>query len=104
MFSNMKLIDDLSNIKNSKFYIFGSKKDTIIRQEVVIKNAEIYKTLNPNVKSVFEIETEHCFPTELTGHGCKKLVSPYISSCNYNGAFESLSHILKGIRQSKKRS
>lgn len=93
-FEALGLVDKLSNIQNSRVYLFSGKNDYIVWQGVVKKNEEFFRKLGANIQTEFDLEAEHCFPTDFFGNECGKLGSPYINNCGYKGSKNSLEHIM----------
>jgi len=93
-FAKSGLIDSLSNIKDSKVFIFSGTKDTTVYPLVAKKGEEMYHHYGANVKTEYTLAAVHTQPTnDKTLTSCGIAGSPYISNCDYNGAFEALNHI-----------
>jgi hypothetical protein len=92
-------IDSTSNMYNSKVYIFGGTLDTSVVQGVGMKVQQYYLNYvrEANIKTVFDIDAEHTFPTESYGNACSVSGDPYIGRCSYYGAYEILNHIYTGL-------
>jgi len=93
-FEELGLIDQMSNLRNSKVYVYSGTKDWIVWQEVVKKNALFFELAGADVHTDYGIASEHCFPTDFFGNPCDKLGSPYISNCNFFGSKHALEHIM----------
>jgi hypothetical protein len=93
-FETVGLIDKLSNLVNSKVYIFSGSKDKIVWTPVVKKNEEFFRKLGADIQTEYQIGAEHCFPTDFYGNKCSNLGSPYINNCEYKGSKYALEHIM----------
>jgi predicted esterase len=94
--ANLGLIDRLENLKDSNVYLYSGISDSVVKQGVVKKNEEMYRDFGANVKTEYKIDSEHCYPTIKNGNSCKVASLPFINSCNFNGAYESMNFILGG--------
>jgi hypothetical protein len=93
-FDSKKYIDPVSNLKNSKVFLFSGLKDTTVNPQVVHKSEELYKKFGADVKTEYTLNAVHTQPTDDSSLGsCTVAGSPYISNCKYNGAFEALNFI-----------
>eukprot|EP01114_Cavostelium_apophysatum_P022299 TRINITY_DN8020_c0_g1_i2.p1 TRINITY_DN8020_c0_g1~~TRINITY_DN8020_c0_g1_i2.p1 ORF type:complete len:323 (+),score=66.60 TRINITY_DN8020_c0_g1_i2:150-1118(+) len=88
-------IDNPTNLKNSKVYLFSGTEDTIVVPGVMKKLAQYYLNYvdQANIQTVFNISAEHSFVTNSWGHDCNFFGSPYINNCNYDAAGALLQHI-----------
>lgn len=93
-FQALGLIDNLSNIADSKVYIYSGNKDYVVWTEVVKKNEEFFRKLGADIQTEYSIGAEHSFPTDFFGNPCAKLGSPFINNCAYTGAKVALEHIM----------
>ncbi|KAM4038284.1 poly(3-hydroxybutyrate) depolymerase-like [Anomaloglossus baeobatrachus] len=98
-YANSLLVDPLSNLANSRVYIFSGTRDTVVVPGVVKKQEEYYSSYitSPGaLKTVYDIAAEHGMPTDSYGGVCGSTNLDYINNCNYNGAYEALNHIYGG--------
>lgn len=89
-------IDSISNIKNSKVFIFSGKKDTTVNPKVSKLGEKLYKDLGAAVLTEYGIDAAHSMPTVDYGNPCGTSKSPFINKCGYNGAFEVLKYLFDG--------
>lgn len=89
------LIDNISNLSNSKVFIFSAKQDRIVRPGVVSKTLQFYQTYvtTGEIMQVFGNEGAHNWPTEDYGNPCWADTPPGIGSCGYDTAGEMLQFI-----------
>lgn len=93
-FENTGFIDKMSNLKNSKVYIYSGTKDNVVWPDVVKKNEEFFKEVGASIKTEYSIDAEHSFPTDFFGNECEVLGSPFISNCDFKGAKFTLEHVM----------
>jgi len=81
-------IDDPSNLKKSKVYLYSGKNDTVVNPGVVKKLHSYYQTYIPsaNIETEYDIPSEHSFVTNSYGSNCSYLGSPFINNCDYDAA------------------
>lgn len=89
-------IDDISNLKSSKIWIFSGTLDTVVHQGVVQNTLLFYqKYSNPlNITSIFNIPAEHSWVTNGFGGLCQYLGTPYINNCNVDASGDLLQSLL----------
>lgn len=93
-FAKQGLIDSPANIKDSKVFMFSGTKDSTVYPGVSLKGQELYNHYGADVLTEFTLLAAHTQPTDDPKQGaCSPAASPYISNCNYNGAFHALNHI-----------
>ena len=99
LFQNTFLIDPVLFLRNTPIYIYSGSLDTIVHPPVVHSTEKYFQHFVSSglIKSVFDINSEHTFPTLSSGNTCDRLESPYIGSCDYDGAGEMLSWILPSV-------
>lgn len=100
-FEKLGLIDDLSNLKESRVFLFSGKKDYVVWTGVVKKNEEFFRKLGAHVHADYSVSAEHSFPTDFFGNKCSKLGKPFINNCDYKGSKHSLEHIMDVTLQEK---
>ncbi|KAG9470567.1 hypothetical protein GDO78_017357 [Eleutherodactylus coqui] len=102
-YASSGLIDPLSNLANSRVYIFSGSRDSVVVPGVVKKQEEYYTSIitSPGtIKTVYDIPAQHGMPTDSYGGTCGSTNLEYINNCNYNGAYEALNHIYGGLQVS----
>lgn len=88
------LIDPLTNLKDSKVFIWAGTKDTTVNPDVGRKGEDLYRHYGANIKTKYDLVAAHTTPTIDPYLGsCLTAESPYISYCNYDGPFEALNHL-----------
>lgn len=89
-------VDAVENIAKSKVFLMSGKFDDVVLTPVVDKVEELYLKLgvsSKNIKYNKSIEMGHAFPTVDYGNSCPTPRSkPFISKCNYDGAYEILNY------------
>jgi len=58
----------------------------------------MYTHYGANVKTRFDIPSQHSYVTANYGSSCSTLGSPYINDCDFNSAQEAFSSIIEGIK------
>lgn len=90
------LIDHTDNIKDQKVLIFHGKKDSVLDIKMQNKLLSFYQHFNlpkENLK-VIKGKGSHNFPiSEKKGIDCDKEDVPYLGNCQYDLAYEILSHL-----------
>lgn len=81
-------IDNPYILANSKVYLYSGTLDSVVNPGVVQKLLEYYKTFIPtnNIKTEFDIKSDHAMITNSYGNQCNFYGSPYINNCNYDAA------------------
>lgn len=89
-------VDAVENIAKAKIFLMSGKFDDVVLTPAVDKVEELYLKLNvpaKNIKYNKSIEMGHAFPTLDYGNSCQTPRSkPFISKCNYDGAYEILNY------------
>ena len=94
-------IDPVSHLKDDRVYLFSGKADTVVHPEVVHSLRTYYQHFveTNNVVSDFNVDAEHCIPTDGTyGEECASLSSPYIGVCNFDGAYAGLKTLYGNLK------
>ncbi|MFN8943567.1 MAG: hypothetical protein ACK5WZ_02990 [Pseudobdellovibrionaceae bacterium] len=91
------LIDDLSNLKSARTFIYAGKSDSIVRPQASTKLQEfLLQWMKPEqVETNFEIGSGHGWITEDFGNSCTSSAKPWINNCGINLA-EDFMNIFKG--------
>lgn len=89
-------IDNSSNLKDSKVFLFSGSADKIVNRKVVMETENFYKEYSADVKTQFNLYVAHTMPTKDYGSNCASSEKPFIGRCNYEGAFYTLSHLFDG--------
>lgn len=82
------LIDPVSNLANSKLYLFSGSLDSVVVPAVMDDLKTYYQSFVPaaNIVQKKDIAAQHAFVTDDFGNGCATKASPYINDCNFDGA------------------
>ena len=88
-------IDPVSNLQNSKVYLFSGTKDSTVKPGVMDALNTYYKSFVPTANIVYKknIAAEHAMITDDYGNACATKGSPYISNCNFDLAGNILQHL-----------
>lgn len=88
------LLDSGETLSSTKVFLLAGKSDDVVAKPVVQAVKDLYIKLQvpeTNIKFVDNLEVGHAFPTLDYGNSCPTpRSSPFISRCNYDGAFEIL--------------
>lgn len=79
-------IDPVSNLQNSKVYLFSGNKDSTVKPGVMDALNTYYKSFVTNSNIVYNksIPAEHAMITDDYGSACGTKASPYINDCNFD--------------------
>ncbi|VDI55704.1 Hypothetical predicted protein [Mytilus galloprovincialis] len=94
-------VDSTYHMRHDKVYIFAGQSDSVVKpgNGPNIQRYYNHYTLHSNVKTVFNIDAEHCQPTDNYGGTCNVLSkSNYLNNCGYNAAFELLNWIYGDLK------
>jgi predicted esterase len=85
-------IENLSNLKNSKVYIFSSPTDTVLPKLNSDRLYEFYANFIPKNQIVYQntINAGHSWVTNSYGSSCATEGPPFINNCNYDMAGDIL--------------
>lgn len=88
-------IEKLSNLKNSRVFIYAGQKDSIVHHNHGDKLYDFYSklTVAKNIKYKNDIPSGHGWITNRFGTPCGTESSPWISNCNYDLAGDILTHM-----------
>ena len=89
------LIDPVSNLQNSKVYLFSGTLDSVVKPGVMDALRTYYNSFVPAANVVYkkDIAAEHAMVTDDYGNGCSTKGAPYISDCNFDLAGTMLQHL-----------
>jgi len=94
-FASTGRIDDLSNLRNSKVWLYSGLFDTVVMQPVVKSAQALYNSLGvSDISTKYDLISEHAIITDNYGNACPILASPYINNCNYAGVAAAYSYLL----------
>eukprot|EP01099_Mayorella_cantabrigiensis_P003611 TRINITY_DN2733_c0_g1_i1.p1 TRINITY_DN2733_c0_g1~~TRINITY_DN2733_c0_g1_i1.p1 ORF type:complete len:347 (-),score=54.30 TRINITY_DN2733_c0_g1_i1:321-1361(-) len=81
-------IDALSNLGQSRVYLYSGTRDLVVATSVVKAAQSWYEYFIPtsHVSTEYSIVSEHCQPTTDYGNKCTYLGEPYINDCDYDAA------------------
>ncbi|XP_048780035.1 uncharacterized protein LOC125683202 isoform X2 [Ostrea edulis] len=92
--------DATYHMRHDKVFIFNGLEDSVVHPGNGPNIARFYRHYihdSRNIKTVFDMHTEHCMPTDRVGGPCTVLSKTnYLNNCGYNGAFELLNFIYGG--------
>jgi len=93
------VLDSICNpiyLANSRVYIYAGMSDSVVNPGAGHKAEEYYCNWVPtdNIEAEYNINSEHCMPTNFFGNNCTYLGTPFINNCNYDTAGTILSWIL----------
>ncbi|XP_077985962.1 poly(3-hydroxybutyrate) depolymerase-like [Glandiceps talaboti] len=94
---NTNSVDPVSNMAGDRVFVFGGTLDTVVAQGSVRKVEDYYAAFDANIQTKYNLNAEHCTPTQSYGNACSYLGTPYINSCNYDAAYEILNHMYGGV-------
>ncbi|AZZ37175.1 hypothetical protein CIK05_10370 [Bdellovibrio sp. qaytius] len=98
-------VDNIDNIANSKVFLISGKFDDVVLTPAMDRVEELYLKLGvpaKNIKYNKSIEMGHAFPTVDYGNTCSTPRSkPFISKCNYDGAYEILNYFHGPLKNKK---
>jgi hypothetical protein len=91
--------DPLSNLAQSRVWLFSASNDTVVSTPVVQKAGQVYdpylSSPSQQIKAVLnEQQGEHAQLTSSYGNPCSFLGTPYINLCGYNAAQQGLEWIM----------
>jgi hypothetical protein len=94
-FASSNLIDDISNLKNDRVYVFSGTKDTTVKPSIVKLNQDLYAkyTNANNIKSVYSYDSANGMITENYGSACSGSNIYHMYNCDYNQAYDILNHL-----------
>jgi len=87
-------IDEPSNLRKTKVWLFTGKLDSIVNPGVVEKMREYYSNFIPpqNIIMINNISAEHAWITDQYGSKCSYLGSPFINNCNFDVSGQMLQY------------
>lgn len=85
-------VDSPSILSTSKVYLYSGTLDSVVNPGVVKKLQDYYQNYIPsrNIKTVYNIPSDHAFVTADYGNDCSFLGTPFINNCQYDAAGEIL--------------
>lgn len=95
-YSNSNLIDNVSNLKNHRVYVYSGTKDTTVRPAIVKTNEQVYSkylSSSSSIKGVYSYDSVSGMITNNFGASCSSSSSYHINNCDYNQAYDILSHL-----------
>jgi len=98
-FAKQGSIDPLSNLQSHNVYLFSGTEDQTVNPGVMKALKTMYTSFTLNSTMVeFSLDANHGFPTLNYGNPCTSSYTPYINSCNYDGAGTALTQILGPLK------
>jgi hypothetical protein len=100
--ATMRSIDQPSNMKNSRVWLFAGANDSVVVPGVVKKLEDYYQVYIPrhNIQTSFSVECEHAMITANYGNPCMYLGTPYINKCPNVDVAGDLLHWIYGSLKS----
>ena len=89
-FAKRGLIDDLRSLKDKRTFSFTGENDEVVPVAVGKTWSKFLRHYGADHYEKFDQNCGHSFPTDDQGNGPNELVSPFISNCEYRGAYEAL--------------
>lgn len=89
------VIDPVSNLQNSKVYLFSGTLDTVVKPGAVDALRTYYGSFVPAANIVYkkDLRAEHAMITDDYGNGCTTKGAPFISDCDFDLAGAMLQHL-----------
>lgn len=87
-------IDNLSNLTNTKVYLFSGTKDTTVKQGVMDALKVYYQTLLPSANIIYNNSTAagHSWVSPYGAESCASQQNTYINNCNIDPQQTFLTH------------
>jgi len=95
-FYSINTIDNPSNLRNHKVWLFSGTFDTVVNSGVVKKLQQYYENYGvttANINTNYNPPAEHAYITDDFGSKCSHLGNPYINNCNFDAAGKLLTHL-----------
>ena len=88
-------IDPVSNLQNSRVYLFSGSVDSVVKPGVMDALKTYYSSFVPAANVVYkkDLAAEHAMVTDDYGSGCSVKSAPYINDCNFDLAGSLLQHL-----------
>jgi hypothetical protein len=88
-------IDEISNLKNARVYLFASERDSVVKRHVFDSLIAYYQDLVApgNLALKGDVPAEHAMVTDDHGGECATLAPPFINNCSFDLAGAILAHL-----------
>lgn len=88
-------IDPVSNLQNSRVYLFSGSLDSVVKPGVMDALRTYYGSFVPSANIVYkkDLAAEHAMVTDDYGSTCSTKGAPYINDCNFDLAGTLLQHL-----------
>lgn len=100
-FGQSGVIDDLSNLKKQKIYLFSGKADKTVKTKVVDQTAQFYKLAGlpaKNIRYVKNVNAGHAIITANDNDvACATTAAPFINDCDFTQSHDILRHIYANL-------
>lgn len=95
-----KDIDNVTNLKESKVYLYSGTLDSTVKPGIVAALKTYYESfVNPkNILYKNDIASEHGMITNQTGKACNSKDSPFINNCQFDLAGAILNHLYPKLK------
>ncbi len=89
------LIDPVSNLQNSKIYLFSGSLDSVVKTGGMDALRTYYNSFVPAANVVYkkDLAAEHAMVTDDFGSSCTTKGAPFINNCNFDLAGTMLQHL-----------
>lgn len=91
--ADIGFIDPIGQLINSKVWLYSALNDSVVAQEVVMKNEELYKRFGANTTSYYDHIGEHSVVTNSFGSSCDYLGEPFINNCGFDAAADQMNFL-----------
>jgi len=94
-------IDDTSQLKSDKIWIFHGAKDKIMANSVsrAIKDFYSQFTDTSNIEEVYDVQANHGMPTLSNGVQCDTMGGSFLNACDYDAAGEILNTFYENLNK-----
>ena len=89
------LIDPVSNLQNSRVYLFSGSLDSVVKTGGMDSLRNYYNSFVPAANVVYkkDLAAEHAMITDDFGSSCATKGAPFINNCNFDLAGTMLQHL-----------
>ena len=94
-YTTTRTIDDPSNTKGDKIWLFSGTQDKKVKPGVIAKTFSYYSALgalDSDIELKDDIPAAHAMVTDSYGNDCNYFGSPYLNNCNFDAAGAMLKH------------
>lgn len=91
-------IDNITNLKDKPVYLFHGLLDQVVNSNSTRLNNEFFLAYGSNVKLTLLPKAYHAWVTDDYGRGCKTNGLPWVINCDFNLAFDMMTHFYKDLK------